>query len=148
MTRSRSDIRRKVQRQATERRHAFPTAIPKVQKTSIGRSTTAETPLRIRLRGVTLDDRTREYIHTRTGFKLGKFALRITRIGVLLEDAAGPKGAPAYVCRFTVTLRKADPLVHQATAKTPVAAFDVAVDGTERIVRNHVKQSRTPRKQS
>lgn len=135
--------RGKKPRQRQERRATFPAAVPKPHKRSIGRSTTAETPLHVRARGLEFDDELREYVRARTGFKLGKYGLNINRITVRFENAAGPKGAPAYTCKFKVLLPMRGDVVLAVTDESARAAFDAAVDATERAVRKLVSRSRT-----
>ena len=125
----------KTSRQQRERRAAFPPNVPRAQKRTVGRSTTRETPLHVRARGVDLDDATREYVRGRTGFKLGKYALHLTRISVRIEDAGGSRGAPAYSCRVKVVLPGTSEVVVAATESSARAAFDVAADAAERAVR-------------
>ena len=134
--------------QRRERRESFATSVPKAHKRHVGRSTTRDTPLHIRARGVEVDEPLREYMRTRTGFKLGRYALNVSRITVRLEDIAGPKGAPAYDCRFKVMLPGTREVVVAATESTARAAFDTAVDATERAVRRLLQRSRGARTRS
>jgi ribosome-associated translation inhibitor RaiA len=129
--------------QRQERRASFPATVPKPRKRNIGRSTTAETPLHVRARGLELDDELRDYVRARVGFKLGKYGLNINRITVRLDDAAGPKGAPAYTCKFKVVLPTRGDVVLAVTDESVRAAFDAAVDATERAVRRMVGRSRS-----
>jgi ribosome-associated translation inhibitor RaiA len=138
--------RGKKPRQRQERRATFPVAVPKPHKRSIGRSTTAETPLHVRARGLQIDDELREYIRARTSFKLGKYGLSINRITVRLENVAGPKGAPAYSCKFKVLLLMRGDVVLAVIDESARAAFDAAVDAAERAVRKMVSRSRKPRR--
>ncbi|MEP7344549.1 MAG: HPF/RaiA family ribosome-associated protein [Gemmatimonadaceae bacterium] len=135
----------KKSRQRLERRETFPSSIPKAEKRGVGRTTTSETPLHVRARGVELDDATREYFHERVGFKLGKFALNLTRIGIGVENVAGPKGAPAFAVRFKVILPGAREVVITTTDAGVRPAFDSAVDVTERAVRRLLERGQTVR---
>jgi ribosome-associated translation inhibitor RaiA len=148
MARSDRSAGAKKTRQRRERREPFAAGIPKGQKTAIGRSTTRETPLQVRVRGVELDDTMRDYMRARVGFKLGKFALHLTRVTVRLENVAGPKGAPAYACKIKVLLPNASDVVVAATDVTARAAFDLAVDATERSVRRTLGRGRAVRARS
>ena len=133
---------RKASQQRRQRRDTFAAAVPKGQKRVIGRSTTRETPLHIRVRGGDVDDALREYMRRRTGFKLGKHALHVSRITVRIDDVAGPKGAPSYACRFKVMLPGTREVVVSALDSTVRAAFDTAVDATERAVRRVLQRVR------
>jgi ribosome-associated translation inhibitor RaiA len=136
---------KKKRRQRRERRHAFPAAVPKAVKRAIGRTTTQETPLHVQGRGAQLDDALRDYVRSRTGFKLGKYGLHLTRITVRIENVAGPKGAPTYTCRFKVLLPNLQEVVISATDAGARAAFDKAADATERGVRRLLERTKTLR---
>ena len=142
MTKGSRGTGRKRQRQRRERRETFATTVPKAVKRAIGRSTTTETPLHIRARGVDIDAATREAMQRHAGFKLGKYALAITRITVRLEDIAGPKGAPTVACKFKVALPASREVVVTATDASPREAFDTALAATERAVRRLVDRDR------
>lgn len=100
-----------------------------------GKTDATETPLALRARGVDVDDSLREYIHTRAGFKFGKFAPAIERISVRLEDISGPKGAPARRCAIKVVLTRHESVVVEIVDNDHRAAFDHCVDSAERAVR-------------
>lgn len=139
----------KKSRQRRERRQSFVPSVPKTEKRTIGRSTTGQTPLHVRVRGLDdFDDAMRDYARVRTGFKLGKYALRITRITVRFENVAGPKGAPAVACRFKVVLAGRGEVVVATTESSTRAAFDAAVDATERAVRRLLGRVRKTAKRS
>lgn len=135
-------------KQRRERRDAFPSAVPKPNKRAIGRSTTQETPLHVRGVGFRLDDSLRAYIQSRVGFKLGKYALVLTRISVRIQNVAGPKGAPMYACRFKVVVPNTPQTTLTATERTPRSAFDSAADATERAVRRLVGRRQLSRRRS
>jgi ribosome-associated translation inhibitor RaiA len=136
----------KTRRQRRERRDAFPATVPKLHKRAIGRSTTRETPLHVRGLGVTLDDSTRAYFRSRVGFKLGKYALALTRISVRINDVAGPKGAPRYECRFTVALPNVPQAVVTASDQSARSAFDHAVDAAARVVHRLLRRGQQSRR--
>jgi hypothetical protein len=122
-------------RQRRERRQQFAVCIPKAIKRAIGRSTTKETPLVVRARGVDVDADLDAYVRRRVGFNLGKYALALSRVGVRMDNVARQKGAPAITCRIEATLPNARPVVVSETDVTSRAAFDAAVDAAERAVR-------------
>ena len=134
---------RKRSQQTSERRESFAESVPKARKRVTGRSTTRETLLQIRTHGTTVDDALRDYMRRRTGFKLGKFALSIVRLTVRITDAAGPNGAPTYRCCFVVLLLGGREVVAAAGDATVRAAFDLAVEATERAVRRRLQRGRT-----
>ena len=49
------------------------------------------TPLAMRANGVDLSEETREYVNRRMSSKLAKFAERIERLTVRLDDVNGPR---------------------------------------------------------
>lgn len=144
MARQKRAFLEKKLRQRRERRAAFARDIPKAVKRAIGPSTTRETPLHVRGRGVELDESLREYIRGRVAFKLGKYGLRLTRITVRIERLSGP-GTSAVSCRFKVVLPNTQTVVVEATHPTTVSAFDMAADATERGVRRLLQRTRKSR---
>jgi ribosome-associated translation inhibitor RaiA len=134
-------------RQRDERRAAFAESTPKAVKRVTGAATTSQTPMQVRAPGLELEEGLRDYARERTGFKLGKFGLAITRISVRFEDLSGPKGAKAYECRVKVLLRHAGEVVASHATTTQRAAFDKAADAAERAVRRTLeKQARTAKR--
>jgi ribosome-associated translation inhibitor RaiA len=136
------------ERQRRERRLSFARAASKTQKRSLGRSTTTETPLHIRARGVAVGAELRDYVRSRTGFKLGKFALRLTRVVVHFEGEAGPGPRGPYTCRFGAFLPGTPEVVASSTARSMRNAFDSAVEVTERAVRRLLERERRARVRS
>lgn len=108
-----------------------------------GKTTSPETPLTLRTRGVEVDDELREYIAKRAGFKLGKFALEIVRTAVRLEDISGPKGAPARRCSVNVTLSRHESVVVEIVDYDHKAAFDHAMDSVARAVSRALAKDKT-----
>ncbi len=134
---SRIDTKR---RQRDERRAPFAESTPKAVKRAVGLSTTSQTPMQVRAPGLTLEDGLRDFARTRVGFKLGKFGLAITRATISFEDLSGPKGAKRYGCRVKVLLRHMGEVVVSEEAETQRAAFNAAIDGSERAVRRTIKK--------
>jgi ribosome-associated translation inhibitor RaiA len=108
-----------------------------------GKTTSPETPLTVRARGVELDDDLRDYIAKRAGFKLGKFALEIERTTVRFEDISGPKGAPARRCSVNVTLSRHESVVVEIVDYEHRAAFDHAMDSVSRAVSRALAKDKT-----
>ncbi|MBK6489854.1 MAG: HPF/RaiA family ribosome-associated protein [Gemmatimonadetes bacterium] len=126
--------------QRKERRAAFAETTPRAIKRAAGATTTSETPLHVRAPGLVLEDGLREYARQRTGFRIGKFGLEITRVSVRFEDISGPKGAPVYDCRIKVVLRTAPDVMVSQSDETQRAAFDKAVGAAERAVRRTLER--------
>jgi ribosome-associated translation inhibitor RaiA len=108
-----------------------------------GKTTSPETPLTVRARGVELDDDLRDYIAKRAGFKLGKFAMEIERTTVRFEDISGPKGAPARRCSVNVTLSRHESVVVEIVDYEHRAAFDHAMDSVSRAVSRALAKDKT-----
>lgn len=132
-------------RQRRERREPFAHVMPKTAKRQVGRSTSGETPLHIRTPRFELDDALRDYIRQRVGFKLGKFALDITRVTVRFETLNGATGSPTYECQFKVLLQSANDVTLTSLGITPRAAFDTGANRIERTVRDELGRRRDQR---
>ena len=146
MTARRRILEEKKKRQRSERRGPFPEVVPKEVKSSIGRSTTRETPLALRVLGMKVDDTFREFVRERVGFKLGKFGLEITRVSVRFEKLSALNGAGSTECRITVVMRDSEPIVVGSRSATPQAAFAAAAASTERTVRKELDRTRVAQK--
>jgi hypothetical protein len=129
-------------KQRRDRQQSFARFMPNSRKHTINGSTTQETPLRVWARGFPVDDLLREYVRRRVGLRLGKYAARLTGIVVWLDNIAGPKGAPAYACKFKVRIPGCRAVVVAAEAPGARAAFDAAADATERTVRRRLDRRR------
>lgn len=115
-------------------------AAPRAER---GRTESPETPLALRAKGVELDDELREYISTRAGFKLGKFAPAIERVSVRFEDLNGPKGAPADRCAIKVVISGHQSVMVEVVDATPRAAFDHCIDSVEQAVRRALTKTKS-----
>lgn len=129
---SRIDTKR---RQRDERRAPFAEATPKAAKRDVGTSTTSQTPMQVRAPGLTLEEGLRDFARSRSGFKLGKFGLEITRVTLSFQDVSGPKGAKRFSCRVKVLLRHAGEVVVTNEGESQRAAFTAAIDAGSRAVR-------------
>lgn len=127
-------------RKPNPRRQGFDETTPRAAKATAGRTAAPETPLAIRANGVALDAALHAWIRKRIGFKLGKFALHLTRVTVRLDDLAGPKGAPSFACRIKATIPSGESVVVEAREPDVRAAFDLAADAHERAVRRMLER--------
>jgi len=140
MAAKRAASKRVTKRQRTERRAAFASQVSKVAKRALGATTTSQTPLQVRAVGVALTEVDRSYARERVGFKLGKFGLAITRIGVRFSSVSGPVGGPAIECRVKILLRRNGELAVSAIGETAREAFDRAAPSAERSVRRTLER--------
>lgn len=132
-------------RRATNKSRRAPMGVAVADKPRAerGKTTSQETPLLLRTRGVEVDDELRAYIAKRAGFKLGKFATAIEKTTVRLEDISGPKGSPARRCSVTVTLSRHESVIVEILDADHKAAFDHAMDSAERAVRRALEKEKS-----
>lgn len=125
------------------RREPLAQQVPRPSKRTAGRTGAPETPVSIRVTGVTLDEDERAYIRQRLGAKLGKYAESIERVSVRMEDVNGPRGGVDQACSIKVVLSGLPSVVfeHQAASLKP--AVTGALTGVERGVRRAVERRRT-----
>lgn len=115
----------------------------------LGLTEPALVPTYIRARGVVLSADERAYIRGELGAKLGKFASRVERVSVRLDDVNGPRGGVDHVCRIKLVLSGLPSIVVQHQAASPRAAVDGAIARAERTVGRSVRRRRkTPRKRA
>lgn len=108
-----------------------------------GRTGAEETPLTLRSRDVPLSDAMREYVHTRAGFRLGRFARKIERVSVRFDQVRRiGEASPAVRCRIKVVVSRLQSVVAEATAPTARAAFGDAIAASARWVK-HLQKRRT-----
>ncbi len=126
----------------TTRRSPMGTEANALPRATRGRTDAPATPVALRASGVEIDDQLREYIHVRCGFKLGKFAERIERVSVRLEDVNGPKGGASRRCAVKVVVTRHESVVVEVVDVDHRAAFDHAIDSAERAVRRSLDRVR------
>lgn len=130
-------------RPKTTRRAPMGVAANTAPRNARGRTDAPATPVALRARGVEIDDEIRAFVHSRCGFKLGKFAESIERISVRFEDISGPKGAPTRRCAVKVVLSRHESIVVEVVDADHRAAFGNALDSAERAVRRSLDRVRT-----
>lgn len=86
-----------------------------------------------------------DYVRTRLGFKLGKFASGIERVSVRFENESGAKGAPLRTCRIKVALPAATSVLIETRDANARSAFDEGADAVERAVRRAFDRRRSRR---
>ncbi|HEY5547773.1 MAG TPA: HPF/RaiA family ribosome-associated protein [Gemmatimonadaceae bacterium] len=104
-----------------------------------------ETPLTIRARGIELSDAMRDYVQSRAGFRLSRFARPIERVSVRFDRVRSiDASAPSIRCRIKVVVSRMQSVVAEATARTVTVAFGDALDASARWV-NHLRERRRRR---
>ena len=112
---------------------------PRVQR---GHTGAEETPLTIRARGVELTDAARDYIESRAGFRLSRFARPIERVSVRFDRVRSVgASAPSIRCRIKIVVSRLQSVVVEGTARTVEMAFGDALDAGSRWV-NHLRERR------
>lgn len=107
-----------------------------------GHTGAEETPLTVRARGVELSDVARDYVQSRAGFRLGRFARPIERVSVRFDRVRSVgASAPSIRCRIKVVVSRLQSVVAEGTARTAEVAFGDALDASSRWV-NHLRERR------
>jgi ribosome-associated translation inhibitor RaiA len=107
-----------------------------------GHTGAEETPLTVKTRGVDLSDAMREYVQTRAGFRLSRFARPIERVSVRFDRVRSIDGsAPSVRCRIKVVVSRLQSVMAEGTARTPTLAFNGALNASSRWV-NHLRERR------
>lgn len=127
---------------ANQRRVPFPPASLGHRHDRVGPTSTLETPLKITSIGLHAEDSFKEYIHKHTGFKLGKFALRIQGIEIRLKDEGGPGSTSPYSCTLIVAMEQEADVAVGRCGDTLQAAFDRAIQVAERTIRRLLQRRR------
>lgn len=124
----------------TSQQPSFPRAVPRADKAALGRTSTASTPLAIRVQGMELGVAIKDYVVERLSRKLGKFAQHITRISVRFEDVSGAKGAPTMACRVKTVFPSMASVIVESRQPDVRAAFDEAAEAHTRAVRRMLEK--------
>lgn len=107
-----------------------------------GHTDASETPLTIRARDVALSDTMRDYVQSRAGFRLSRFARHIERVSVRFDRVRSiDTSAPSVRCRIKVVVSRQQSVVAEATARTVEVAFGDALDASARWVQ-HLRERR------
>lgn len=130
-------------------RSPFPDRLPRAFRREAGRAAAPLVPTYIRARGVTLGANGRAYIRDELGAKLGKFASRVERVSVRVDDVNGPRGGVDHVCRIKLVLSGRPSIVVEHQAAALRAAVDGAIARAERALGRTVRRLRkTPLKRA
>jgi ribosome-associated translation inhibitor RaiA len=85
----------------------------------------------------------REYVQSRAGFRLGRFARKIERVSVRFDHARRiGDSSPAVRCRIKVVVSRLQNVVAEATAPSARQAFGDAITASARWVK-HLQERRT-----
>lgn len=128
--------------QRDQRREPLADGLSKTVKREAGRTSASNTPVRFLGLGRTVDPERHlsTYCRSRLGFKLGKFASRITRVSVRFVDHSGPIGKPTIACRITSSLVTGHEVVVEKQRESHRVAFDASADAHERAVRRQLER--------
>jgi hypothetical protein len=124
-------------------RTSFARLLPKAVKRTAGRTSAPQVPANIRVFGVELSQEERARIRHGLGIKLGKYETSIERVTIRVLDVNGPRGGIDKLCRIKVVLSGLPSVIFESRARSPKAAIDGALSGTERAVRRSVQRRDT-----
>ncbi len=133
----------RVPRPDSPKRSPLAATIPRPVKRTAGRTVAADTPAYIRAVGVQLGSDAKDYLRRKLGRKLGKFARRIERASVRIEDVNGPRGGVDKRCRIKVVMSGLPSVVVEHSHESLRAAMDGALARVERAVRQAADTRRT-----
>jgi putative sigma-54 modulation protein len=144
--------RRRTPRPDSPKRAPMAAALPRPVKRIAGRTAAADTPAYIRAAGVGLTAEAKAYVRQKLGRKLGKFARRVERASVRVDDINGPRGGVDKRCRIKVVLSGLPSVIVEHRHESLRAALDGALARVERAVRQATDMRRTkarwPRKRT
>lgn len=135
--------RTRVPRPDSPKRSPLAATVPRPVKRTAGRTAAADTPAYIRAVGVRLGSGDKDYLRRKLGRKLGKFARRIERTSVRIEDVNGPRGGVDKRCRIKVVMSGLPSVVVEHRHELLQAAMDGALARVERAVRQAADTRRT-----
>lgn len=98
--------------------------------------------LDIQCQGFDLTEGIRTHTRRRLAFALGRTALHVTRVAVLLADINGPRGGCDKRCRIRVRLHAAIEVVVEDTESDLYTAIDRAAERVGRAVVRQVRRQR------
>lgn len=99
--------------------------------------------IEIRGRGLTTSDGLRARLERRLAFALGRFAPRIGRVRVRLEDVNGPRGGVDKRCRLEIAIHPDLTVVVEEPDPDLYAAIDRAAERAGRAVARELQRWRT-----
>lgn len=135
-------VRRRTPRPDSAKRAPLAAVVPRPVKRTAGRTVPADTPAYIRAAGVGLTDESKAYVRQKLGRKLGKFARRVERASVRVDDVNGPRGGVDKRCRIKVVLSGLPSVVVEHCHESLRAVLDGALKRVERAVRHATVRSR------
>lgn len=102
----------------------------------------AEMQFEIRGRDVYITETLRGHIERRLGFALGRFARRIKRVLVRVEDLNGPRGGIDKGCRVAILLAPSATVVMEDRDSDVYVAIDRVADKAGRYIGRRLKRPR------
>lgn len=113
----------------------FAGKISKPLKRRTGRGGASETPLHVRTKGAAVEAGLSDYVRTKLGRRLGKFARAIERVSVRIDDVNGPRGGIDTVARIKIVLSARPSVVVESRGTDARHALDLASHRAERTLR-------------
>ncbi len=87
----------------------------------------------------------REYAQRQLRFAVGRFANRVLRVALTLDDVNGPRGGVDKYVRLVITLRRGDPIAISGIAASAREAIDFAAERAKRAVSRQLGKFRARR---
>lgn len=94
----------------------------------------------IRGKDIYLTGTLRKHVERRLGFALGRFAGRIRRVRVSLDDLNGPKGGMDKSCRLTISVAPSATIVMEDRDSNVYVAIDRLADKAGRCIGRRLKR--------
>jgi len=101
--------------------------------------------VRVSAKGVEMDAALQELAERRVRFGLGRFAPRLDKVRVRLEDVNGPRGGVDICCQVDVRLTGGGRLLAEDLDEDVRCALDRAVDKASRAVARQLERERGER---
>ena len=99
----------------------------------------------IRRKSIVVTEEIQTYIKRRLSFALGRFASRISRIKVHIEDTNGPRGGIDKHCTLVVQMKSGGAIVLEENGAELPSLIDLASDRLGRCVQRALERRRPDR---
>jgi hypothetical protein len=123
---------------------AFTPKVPRSLKARAGRTRVSETPLRIRLSGVDVPRDFGSAARALLGRRLSRFATRIERASVRIEDVSNQRGGSSTVCRIKLTVSGSPSVLVERSGPDASTALVRAAASISRAMERSVERGGTP----
>ena len=98
--------------------------------------------LEVRGHQMLVSDAMRQHVERRLAFAIGRFAPRVRRTTVRLQDVNGPRGGVDKSCRIAVALPWSRDMVIEDADRDMYVAIDRAAERAARAIERHLARRR------